>query len=213
MPKTDLQIAGDDYVPVADRIRQFYERFATGRIVTQLVRRTDEEVIVRAEVFRTATERHPAATGLAAEREGDGDINTVACLENTETSAIGRALANLGFAASKPAASESTTTSQPHTARPHARAEQRVAEPSASRQAERERPVRPIDVEAQRRADHATEILGLLGRAERLGFSPGKARVIRARAIHPHVEVSTHVRLDRRLRDWLERRLDRVDGW
>src|SRR5687767_765382 len=100
MPKTDLQLAGDDYVPVADRILQFYERFATGRIVTHLVRRTDDEVIVRAEIFRTATERQPAATGLAAEREGDGDINTVACLENTETSAIGRALANLGLTAS-----------------------------------------------------------------------------------------------------------------
>jgi hypothetical protein len=32
---------------------------------------------------------------------GDGEINAVACLENTETSAIGRALANLGFLASR----------------------------------------------------------------------------------------------------------------
>ena len=85
MPKIDLRLAGDDYVPVADRIRKFYERFATGRIVTHLVRRTNDGVIVRAEVFRTVAEREPAATGWAAEREGDGDINTVACLENTET--------------------------------------------------------------------------------------------------------------------------------
>ncbi len=32
---------------------------------------------------------------------GDGEINAVACLENTETSAIGRALANLGFLAAR----------------------------------------------------------------------------------------------------------------
>src|SRR5687767_9534217 len=157
MPKTDLQLAGDDYVPVADRIRQFYERFATGRIVTHLVRRTDDEVIVRAEVFRTAAERHPAATGLAAEREGDGAINTVACLENTETSAVGRALANLGFAAAKTAAREPTTTSHARTARPRAEAEQRVAEPSGSRRADRERPARQVDVVMQQRADTATE--------------------------------------------------------
>src|SRR5256885_13604213 len=33
-------------------------------------------------------------------REEDGDVNAVEYLENTETSAIGRALANLGFTAS-----------------------------------------------------------------------------------------------------------------
>ena len=100
MPKSDLTFSTDGYAPVADRVRLFYERFPTGRIVTHLVRRTTEEVVFRAEVFRSPSEREPAATGWAAEREGDGDINTVACLENTETSAVGRALANLGLVAS-----------------------------------------------------------------------------------------------------------------
>src|SRR5688500_6404141 len=61
----------------------------------------EREVVFRASVYRTEKCRMPAATGWASERIGDGDINTVACLENTETSAIGRALANLGFTASK----------------------------------------------------------------------------------------------------------------
>jgi hypothetical protein len=52
-------------------------------------------------VYRDRSDAEPAATGWAREFEGDGEINQVACLENTETSAIGRALANLGFAASK----------------------------------------------------------------------------------------------------------------
>ena len=58
-------------------------------------------MIFRAAVFRAAEDREPAATGWAAERVGDGEVNAVACLENTETSAIGRALANLGFLASR----------------------------------------------------------------------------------------------------------------
>src|SRR5687767_11240647 len=101
MPKADLSINEGEYAPVAARIRLFYDRYPTGRILTHLVRRTELDVVFRAEVFRTAGEREPAATGWASEREGDGDVNTVACLENTETSAVGRALANLGFTAAR----------------------------------------------------------------------------------------------------------------
>jgi hypothetical protein len=100
VPKSDLPIGGD-YAPVADRIALFYERFPAGRIITQLTMHNEREVVFRASVYRTEKSRTPAATGWASEKFGDGDVNTVACLENTETSAIGRALANLGFTASK----------------------------------------------------------------------------------------------------------------
>src|SRR5204863_2856840 len=66
----------------------------------ELVAREGGEITFKALVYRSAAETLAAATGWASEREGDGDINTVACLENTETSAVGRALANLGFTAS-----------------------------------------------------------------------------------------------------------------
>lgn len=92
MPKTDLTFDPDGYAPVSQRIQLFYQRHPSGRIITHLVRRTNAEVVFRAEVFRTYDDPEPAATGWAVEREGDGDVNTVACLENTETSAIGRAL-------------------------------------------------------------------------------------------------------------------------
>ena len=101
MPKTDVDSDVSDYAPVADRIALFYERYPSGRIVTELVSRDDREVVFKASVYRAPDEREPSATGWAAEREGDGEINQVACLENTETSAIGRALANLGFTASR----------------------------------------------------------------------------------------------------------------
>ena len=40
MPKTDLNFNPDDYAPVADRIRLFYDRYPTGRILTHLVSRS-----------------------------------------------------------------------------------------------------------------------------------------------------------------------------
>src|SRR5690242_1668398 len=89
------------YAPVAERITLFYRTFPRGRIITELVSRTDHDVVFRALVYRDASDTEAAATGWAAEREGDGEINMVACLENTETSAIGRALANLGFTAAR----------------------------------------------------------------------------------------------------------------
>ena len=100
MPKAENGYDLERYAPVARRITLFYERYPAGRIITTLVERDARAVIFRARIYRTADEAGPAATGWALEREGDGDVNAVACLENTETSAIGRALANLGFTAS-----------------------------------------------------------------------------------------------------------------
>jgi len=102
------------YATVAERVRLFWERYPNGRINTDLKLRTPDEVVFVARVYRDAADREPSATGWAAEREGDGDINLVACLENTETSAVGRALANLGFTAStqRPSAEEMTKASR-----------------------------------------------------------------------------------------------------
>ena len=63
----------------------------------------------------------------------------------------------------------------------------------------------------QRRADQATEFLALLQRAVRLGFSTWRARVLRDHAVRTAANAETLMRIDRRLRDWLERRLDRVE--
>ncbi|HLB11114.1 MAG TPA: hypothetical protein VK617_16360, partial [Gemmatimonadaceae bacterium] len=100
MPKAENGYDLERYAPVARRITLFYERYPAGRIITTLIERDARAVVFRARVYRAAEDTHPAATGWALEREGDGDVNAVACLENTETSAIGRALANLGFTAS-----------------------------------------------------------------------------------------------------------------
>src|SRR6185503_10355901 len=77
-------------------------------------RSTSTDFVFVARVYRDVADANPAATGWAREREGDGDINLVACLENTETSAVGRALANMGFTASsqRPSAEEMVKASR-----------------------------------------------------------------------------------------------------
>src|ERR671915_1412516 len=101
MPKIDSTFNPDDYALVSERIALFYERYPNGRIIPRLYSVTNDAVIFEARVYRDKSDAEPAAVGWAREFEGDGDINEVACLENTETSAIRRALANLGFSASK----------------------------------------------------------------------------------------------------------------
>jgi hypothetical protein len=54
--------------------------------------------VVRAEVYRDVSEELAAATGYAHEVDGQGTVNRTSALENCETSAVGRALANAGYA-------------------------------------------------------------------------------------------------------------------
>lgn len=89
-----------DYVDVAERIRAFYERYPEGSIQTEMVRLEGEMVVFRAAVYRDREDAHPT-TGWAYEREGVGYVNRTSFIENCETSAIGRALANLNFPTSR----------------------------------------------------------------------------------------------------------------
>jgi hypothetical protein len=96
MPRFNLE----DYVDVAERIRRFYKQYPEGRIITRLESLPDDftQCRFKAEVFRDSAEgRSPDATGWAFEIAGSGGANQTSHGENCETSAIGRALANLGF--------------------------------------------------------------------------------------------------------------------
>ena len=87
------------YIPVHARIADFYGKYPEGRIVTDLVRLNEETgfVCIKANVFRRPDDAEPSATGHAFEVRGQGYVNTTSFIENGETSAVGRALANLGF--------------------------------------------------------------------------------------------------------------------
>lgn len=92
-----------DYETVDSRIHKFYEKHKNGRIITELIetRINDAGQIIqyvcKAEVWRDLADPVPSATGYAEEVLGSNPINRTSALENCETSAIGRALANLGF--------------------------------------------------------------------------------------------------------------------
>jgi hypothetical protein len=187
-----------DYALVADRITLFYQRYPAGRIVTELHSRTEREVTFRALVYRGPADVHPAATGWASEREGDGEINRVACLENTETSAVGRALANLGFTASsrRPSREEMEKAARQRARLVHRPAA--VAEPQAVRLA--------IDADPlQRRANAVHDLLGLIERAEAIGFSERRGTTLRDAVQGTDLAPHALMRLERRLRAWMVR--------
>ena len=95
MPQFDLT----KYIPVHTRIAEFYEKYPEGRIVTEIVKLNEETgfVCIKASVFRCPDDAEPSATGHAFEIRSQGYVNTTSFIENGETSAVGRAIANLGF--------------------------------------------------------------------------------------------------------------------
>jgi hypothetical protein len=89
----------ENYEPVADRLARFWVAHPNGRILTEVqpyATGPDRWVIV-ASVWRDTEELYPAATGLAEEIQTTRGVNSTSAAENAETSAIGRALANLGM--------------------------------------------------------------------------------------------------------------------
>jgi len=190
-----------DYAPVAERITSFYQRYPTGRIITKLRSRSERQVTFEAMVYRSPEDPKPAATGWASEREGDGEINEVACLENTETSAIGRALANLGFTAS---ARRPSREEMEKAARERARLDGRAV-PGAAESNGRG----PLDADPlQQRANAVQDVIGLLERAEAAGFPEQRATVLRTSLLRRELAPQALVRLERRLRGWMAQHRD-----
>ncbi len=85
----------DNYQDVDHRVHEFWERFPGGRIRTELHRCDDSQVLFVASIWKDGTAEHPDATGWAEEKF-EGRMAKWA-VETCETSAIGRALANLGL--------------------------------------------------------------------------------------------------------------------
>ena len=97
----------NDYETVAQRITRFYTDHPDGRIHTDLLHALDDSqgwrFVVRASIY---VGEELKATGLAEERLNGKGANQDAALENAETSAIGRALANWKYSGAKRASRE-----------------------------------------------------------------------------------------------------------
>ena len=87
-----------DYETVEERLAKFWKEYPDGRIETELIEATPNRFIVMAKVFRTEADARYWTSGLAFEHVTEKGVNATSALENCETSAIGRALANAGFA-------------------------------------------------------------------------------------------------------------------
>lgn len=91
------------YVTVQERINQFWEEHPDGKIITEVVPVGDfNHCVIIAKVWKKDGTLYSDATGIAAEERmtTGGGPNTSSWWENCETSAIGRALANMGYATS-----------------------------------------------------------------------------------------------------------------
>ncbi len=86
----------DDYEPVAVRHSRWLAQHPNGRTITHMVSIPGADVcVIRAELW---LEDVCIATGYAEEVRGAGNVNRTSHVENCETSAVGRALANAGMA-------------------------------------------------------------------------------------------------------------------
>jgi hypothetical protein len=105
MPRFDLS----QYSTVAERIDAFWKKYEKGRLHTELVHFSPDQVVIRAEVYLDRDDERPVTVDYAEERLDSSPVNRVSMVENCATSAIGRALADLGgefTGAKRPSAEE-----------------------------------------------------------------------------------------------------------
>lgn len=88
----------DDYETVEERLIKYWKDYPDGQIHTKVLEHTTTRFIVEASIYRTEADARPWTTGLAEETVQGRGVNATSALENCETSAIGRALANAGYA-------------------------------------------------------------------------------------------------------------------
>ena len=94
-----------DYAEVAERLPLFWKDCARGRIITEIVVDDGTRIVMRAELYADIADTVPTTTGYAEEIRGSSMVNKTSALENCETSAVGRALANYQYQGSKKRAS------------------------------------------------------------------------------------------------------------
>ena len=90
-----INIHGKQYTTVARRVQDFWDAGNEWSITTEILHR-DEDVVIMKAVIADDSGR-VRATGHAEEWRKSSQINKTSAVENAETSAIGRALACLGY--------------------------------------------------------------------------------------------------------------------
>ena len=86
-----------EYQTCAERLELFWKDNPDGRVDTKLIEASASRFIVQAFIYRTEVDQYPWASGLAEETVQGRGVNATSALENCETSALARALANAGY--------------------------------------------------------------------------------------------------------------------
>jgi hypothetical protein len=86
----------EEYDQVEDRLAKFWENNPNGRVYTEHLSISDDHqsIVVRAMIYKDLEDINPVATGIAQDQQGPKGANLTSWIENAETSAIGRGLAN-----------------------------------------------------------------------------------------------------------------------
>jgi hypothetical protein len=92
MPMFDLS----QYQTAQERIDLFWLKFPNGRLYTELVSFTPEQVVFKAECYANKDDVYPMAVDYAEERLGSSPVNKTSFVENCSTSATARCLSLLG---------------------------------------------------------------------------------------------------------------------
>lgn len=90
-------IKGKAYAEVHERVKGFRQEFPDWVIDTNIVIELSDPNQITMKTIILDKKGNTRATGHAMEVKGDGFINKTSHVENCETSAIGRALGNLGI--------------------------------------------------------------------------------------------------------------------
>lgn len=90
-----INIKGKEYVEVNERLKHFRANYKDHALVSEVLDKTETSVLIKATIFDKTG--RALATGLAEEEKGSTFINKTSYVENCETSAWGRALANFGI--------------------------------------------------------------------------------------------------------------------
>ena len=100
-----LNLRGNEYTQVQQRVEAFRKHVGTAySIHSEIITNDGKTVLIKASI--TDKDGRIVAEGLAEELRGSSNVNKTSPIENCETSAWGRALANLGLHGGKMASVE-----------------------------------------------------------------------------------------------------------
>jgi hypothetical protein len=102
----------NDYVQVNERIEKFYAKYPDGSLQSEVLELNETRVVMRAYAYRSPDDPRPGIGHSMLTIPGKTPYTKDSEVENAETSAVGRAIAMLGFEVKKSIASRNEIESK-----------------------------------------------------------------------------------------------------